>query len=111
MSEAAFLYPSRIMHRRQIAPLHRFVYRVFYLLLDVDRIHELQRALKLFSHNRFNLVSFHDRDHGGGEPGALRAWAEALLVAEGIRLEGGRVRLLCLPRVLGFAFNPLALWY
>ena len=112
MSEAAgFLYASRVMHRRLIAPLYRFVYRLFHLLLDVDRIDELAARLRLVSRNRFNLVSFHDRDHGAGEPGGLRAWAERMLAAEGVRLEGGRIRLLCLPRILGFGFNPIAIWY
>lgn len=111
MSDAGVIYRCTVMHRRLIAPLYRFTYRVFYLLLDVDRIDELARGLRLFSRNRFNLVSFHDADHGGREPGALRRWAEGLLAAEGVQLEGGRIRLLCLPRVLGFAFNPLALWY
>jgi hypothetical protein len=112
MSEAAgFLYPSRVMHRRLVAPFYRFVYRLFYLLLDVDRIDELAARLRVFSRNRFNLVSFHDRDHGDGAPGGLRAWAERLLATDGIRLEGGRIRLLCLPRILGFAFNPIAIWY
>lgn len=110
MNDAGYLYPSRIMHRRLVAPFHRFVYRVFYLLLDVDRVGELDARLRLFSRNRFNLVSFHDRDHGDGA-GALRGWAERLLAQEGIRLDGGRIRLLCLPRLLGFAFNPIALWY
>ncbi len=112
MSDSAgFLYPSRVMHRRLVAPLYRFVYRLFHVLLDVDRIDELSRGLRLFSHNRFNLASFHDRDHGDGAPGGLRAWAERLLAADGIRLGGGRIRLLCLPRILGFAFNPIAIWY
>lgn len=111
MSEAGVLYRSRVMHRRLVAPRHRFVYRLFYVLLDVDRLDALHRGLRLFSHNRFNLVAFHDRDHGGRVPGALRPWAEGRLAERGIHLDGGRIRLLCLPRVLGFAFNPLALWY
>jgi len=112
MSEAAgFLYTSRVMHRRLVAPVYRFVYRLFHLLVDVDRLGELHAKLRLFSHNRFNLVSFHDRDHGGGERAGLRAWAERLLAGEGVRLDGGRIRLLCLPRILGFAFNPIAIWY
>jgi uncharacterized protein len=110
MSDAGVLYPSRIMHRRLVAPFYRFVYRVFYLLLDVDRLDELASRLRCFSRNRFNLVSFHDRDHGA-QDGRLRAWAETLCAAEGVRLEGGRIRLLCLPRMLGFAFNPIAIWY
>jgi uncharacterized protein len=112
MSQAAgFLYTTRVMHRRLVAPFYRFVYRLFHLLLDVDRIDELHARLRLFSRNRFNLVSFHDRDHGGGEGEGLRHWAERLLAADGIRLDGGRIRLLCLPRILGFGFNPIAIWY
>lgn len=108
---AGFLYPARVMHRRRVAPLYRFVYRVFYLLLDIDRIGELAASLKFFSHNRFNLLSLHDRDHGRGEIGGLRRWAESLLAQAGIELAGGRIRLLCLPRVLGYGFNPISLWY
>ncbi|MGH8442366.1 MAG: FAD-dependent oxidoreductase [Nevskiaceae bacterium] len=108
---AGDLYPSRVMHRRLVAPLYRFVYKLFHLLLDVDRVDELHRKLKLFSHNRFNLVSFHDADHGGGDRGGLRAWAERLVASEGILLQGGRIRLLCLPRILGFTFNPISIWY
>ncbi len=115
MNDAGYLYTSRVMHRRLVAPLYRFVYRLFHLLVDVDRLDELHAKLRLFSHNRFNLVSFHDRDHGGGDHagkgGGLRAWAERMLASEGVRLDGGRIRLLCLPRILGFGFNPIAIWY
>jgi len=107
--QAGWLYPARVMHRRRIAPLYRFVYRVFYLLVDVDRLDELQRRLRFFSHNRFNLLSLRDRDYGDGR--GLRAWAERLLQVQGIALDGGRIRLLTLPRVLGWAFNPISLWY
>jgi DUF1365 family protein len=111
LNPAAVLYPARVAHRRLIAPFYRFVYRVFYLLLDIDRIDEAARGLRLFSHNRFNLLSFHDRDHGAQQPGQLRVWAEQLLLENGISLDGGRIRLLCMPRLFGFAFNPISLWY
>lgn len=111
LEPAAALYPARVMHRRLIAPFYRFVYRVFYLLLDIDRIDEAARSLRLFSHNRFNLLSFHDRDHGAQRPGQLRQWAERLLAQNGVSLDGGRIRLLCMPRLLGYAFNPISLWY
>ena len=106
----ACLYSCRVMHRRRVAPLYRFVYRVFYLLLDIDRIDEAARGTRLFSHNRFNLLAFHDRDHGD-RSGRLRPWAEALLGGAGIALDGGRIRLLALPRLLGHVFNPISLWY
>lgn len=109
--EPACLYSARVMHRRLVAPRYRFLYRVFYLLVDIDRIDQATRGLRLFSHNRFNLLSFHDADHGDGTHGGLRRWAEQLLATGGIDLEGGRIRLLCLPRLAGFAFNPISLWY
>lgn len=97
------------MHRRLVPPLYRFVYRVFYLLVDVDRLDELHRGLKFFSLDRWNLLSLRPRDHGDGR--GLRAWAERMLREGGIVPDGGRIRLLCMPRVLGMAFNPISLWY
>lgn len=108
---AASLYVARVAHRRRIAPFYRFVYQLFYLLFDVDRIDEAAGTLRLFSHNRFNLLSLHDRDHGDGSGGSLRIWAEGILRARSVELAGGRIRLLCMPRLLGFAFNPISLWY
>lgn len=103
------LYSTRVMHMRTKPRRYRFVYRTFCLLLDVDALD--RTGCRLLSHNRFNLFSVHDRDHGsrGAEP--LRGWAERLLRARGIHLEGGPIRLLCMPRVLGYGFNPLSLWY
>ena len=109
--DPAYLYPARVMHRRLIAPFYRFVYQVFYLLLDIDRIGDAASRARLFSHNRFNVLSFHDRDHGACQPGALRRWAEDLLREAGIDLAGGRIRLLCMPRLFGYVFNPISLWY
>ncbi|MGQ0620338.1 MAG: DUF1365 domain-containing protein [Panacagrimonas sp.] len=111
MNDAVMLYPATVMHRRLVAPLYRFVYRVFYLLIDVDRASEAAGSLRFFSHNRFNVLSFHDRDHGAETSGGLRNWAENILRNEGISLDGGRIRLLCMPRLFGFAFNPISIWY
>lgn len=108
--EAACFYSCQVMHRRLVAPYYRFVYRVFYLLLDIDRLDAAAQGPRLFSHNRFNLLAFHDRDHGDGS-GALRPWAEQVLGGGGIDLAGGRIRLLAMPRLLGHAFNPISLWY
>lgn len=110
-TNVAALYSARVMHRRLVAPCYRFVYRVFYLLLDIDRIDEASCGLRLFSHNRFNLLAFHDRDHGSHQTGALRSWAEQVLRDAHIDLAGGRIRLLCMPRLFGYAFNPISLWY
>jgi DUF1365 family protein len=112
-NEPLVFYAAKVMHRRRVAPLYRFVYRVFYLLWDIDRVDQAVRGLRFISHNRFNLLSFHDADHGARKPGPgeLRAWAEQVLASGGLDLAGGRIRLLALPRVLGYAFNPITLWY
>lgn len=105
------LYTGRVMHKRLLPFGHRFIYRVFSLWLDLDEIPYLGHRLKLFSHNRFNLLSFHDRDHGPGTAAPLRPWLESALINSGIDTQGGAIRLLCFPRVLGYVFNPLSIYY
>lgn len=99
------------MHCRLRPVRHRFVYDVFSLLLDLDEVAALQRRLRLFSHNRFNLFSFHDRDHGARDGSKLRPWIEAQLAARGIGLAGGRIFIHAMPRLLGYVFNPLTLYW
>ncbi|WP_026988193.1 DUF1365 domain-containing protein [Fodinicurvata fenggangensis] len=111
MSFASALYFGQVMHKRLRPFGHRFVYRIFQLWLDLDELPKLGHRLRLFSHNRFNLFSFYDRDHGARDGGALRPWIEARLAEADIDLEGGAVRLLCFPRILGYVFNPLTLWF
>ncbi len=110
-------YVGQVFHRRLIQPVYSFVYRVFNVLVDIDHVDQLASQLALFSHNRFNLFSFYDHDHlpkaylDGNPSGSLRDWIEQGLAAHGIELNGGRVRLFCYPRILGFVFNPLSVWY
>lgn len=110
-SDAACLYESEVMHQRFLTAHYRFRYRVFSLLLDIDRVDEATKRSWLFSRNRFNLLSFHDGDHLPDGERDLRAWAERILTAA--RIDGRRltIRLLCFPRILGWVFNPLSLWY
>lgn len=109
-SEAATLYVGRVIHARLKPKPHRFAYRVFSLLIDLDRLDEADRRSRLFSVGRFNLVSFHESDHGVGE-GPLRDQLRAALGRAGVDLAGGRILLLCYPRVLGYAFNPIATYW
>lgn len=105
------LYRGRVMHRRLDRLTYRFTYRVFSLYLDLDALPMLDRRLRLFSYNRFGLLSLHDRDHGPRDGSPLRPWLEALLRRHGIELAGGSVSLLCFPRVLGWVFNPMSVYY
>jgi len=105
------LYFGRVKHKRLRPFRHRLDYRVFSIYLDLDELPALSRRLRLFSHNRWNLFGFFDRDHGPGDGTALRPWLEGHLAEAGIDLEGGAVRLLCFPCLLGYVFNPLTIWF
>ena len=110
-AEAACIYRADVMHQRFADATYRFRYRVFSVLLDIDRLERIAASTPVFSRNRFNLLSFYDADHLPPGEKDLRAWAERVLRQGGIDGRGLRIRLLCFPRVLGRAFNPLSLWY
>ena len=108
---ALAIYQGILFHERRIAPRYTFRYRIFSLYLDIDRLDEADRHHRFFSHNRFNLISLNDADHGAKDGSALRPWIDTQLNAAGVDLAGGTVHLLCYPRVLGYVFNPLSVWF
>jgi DUF1365 family protein len=99
------------MHARLRPRAHRFAYRVFSILIDLDRLVEADRASPLFSVDRFNLLSFHQKDHGPGDGSCVRNHVHGLLRSAGCSVDGGRVLLFCYPRVLGTVFNPLSVYF
>ena len=103
------IYVGSVMHRRYSPRRHRFRYRGFWLLLDVDRLGDL--SLGLLSHDRFNMFSVFTRDHGDGTERPLGDQARALLEDKGVHLGRGSIELLCMPRVLGYGFNPLSIYF
>lgn len=105
------LYFGRVMHKRLRPFTHRFVYRTFAMLIDIDELPHLERKIRFFSHNRPNLFAFFDKDHGERDGTAPRLWIERRLAALGIALDGGRIQVLCMPRMLGYVFNPLSIWF
>lgn len=108
---AALLYRGDVMHARLKPMSHRFVYRVLNLLIDLDRLDEADRQSRLFGVNRRALYSFNERDHGPRDGSPLASYVRALAAGAGIDLAGGRILLLCYPRLLGYAFNPLSVYY
>lgn len=104
MSDAASLYEGLVVHQRLAPRRHGFQYRVFAMLLDPAAL----PRLRLLRHNRWGLFSFCDRDHGDGRP--LGAWLDDLLAGAGVSADGPR-RVLCYPRILGYVFNPLSVWF
>ena len=105
------LVPGSVMHARMGEPSHRFTYKVFNLLVDVDRLDELAARVPGFAHNRFALAAVHDRDHGARDGSPLGPHVRGLMAEAGRPVDDGRVLLLCYPRILGYVFNPLSVYY
>jgi uncharacterized protein len=95
------LYECGIVHERYTPRSHRFAYRVFFFSLDLSEIDALVRRIPWLSRNRFNLYSFHDRDHVAiGE----------LLERHGIPAPH-RIQLITNLRILGYVFNPASFYF
>ncbi len=108
---AAVLYRGEVMHQRLKPFGHRFAYSVFSLLVDLDRLGEVGRLSPLLSVNGPNMVSFHDRDHGERPGETARAYADRLLAGAGLPRPAARILLLCYPRIFGYVFNPLSVYF
>lgn len=111
---ASALYKGIVIHRRFGPKTHALRYRMFMALLDLDELDALDRDLRFFSRNRRNLFAFFDRDHlpkSAPQGTSLRAMVEGHLSSAGLRPDGGSIRLLSLPRLLGYAFNPLSVYF
>ena len=111
VDKAAALYFGDVMHARLKPMGHRFSYRVMSLLIDLDRLGEADRLSPLFGVNRPALYAFREADHGKRDGSSLRDYAQRCAAERGIDLAGGRVLLLCYPRLLGFTFNPLSVYF
>ncbi len=107
---AARLYVGHVMHMRLIPRRHRFRYRVFSVLLDIDRLPETLGRSRLMRHNRAGLLALMDRDHGARDGSPLRPWVNDRLAQAGLA-PAARVDLLAFPRMWGFVFNPLSVYF
>lgn len=105
------LFPGHVTHARLKPKQHRLAYRIYSLLLDLDELDALDRRLRLFSVDRFNLFSFRRKDRGNRSGSELRAQVEDAMRGVGLTPDGGAIRLLTMPRLLGFAFNPLSVYF
>jgi DUF1365 family protein len=104
------LYRGQVAHTRLRPKRHSLGYKVFCLLLDLDELDALAGRFALLGIERGGLFSFRQSDHGDGQF-PLKGWAAARLVEAGIGYDGGRIELLCYPRLFGFVFNPLSVYF
>ena len=99
------------MHQRLRPRRHKFEYRGYWFVFDIDDLDALGQRLRFFSLNRLNLFSFYTRDYGDRTGASLRRQIEGNLIAAGLAPDGGVIRVLTLPRICGYVFNPLSVFF
>ncbi|MEM9012052.1 MAG: DUF1365 domain-containing protein [Pseudomonadota bacterium] len=107
---ALTLYRGHVMHMRLAPKRHKFRYAVFSLLVDLDRAEAAIAPLRLLRWGRRGILSFTPADHGRRDGSPLRPWAEEILAREGLP-RPARIELLAFPRMWGFVFNPLSVYF
>ena len=105
------IYSGNVIHKRFKPKEHFFKYKVFSLLIDLSELNELDNKLKFFSLNKFNLISFYEKDHGERDGSSLFSWVKINLKINNINTENIKIKLLCYPRILGYVFNPLSIFF
>ena len=105
------IYSGFVTHRRFKPKRHFFSYKIFSLLIDLNEIENLGKKINIFSYNKFNILSFYDKDHGPRDGNPLIAWVKSVLADAKINIGSGSVKLLCYPRFFGYVFNPLSIFY
>ena len=105
------IYNGEVTHTRFKPVRHFLKYKTFSLLIDLDEINLLDKSIGIFSHNKFNVFSFYDKDHGDRDGGNLKDWVISNLKKFRIKENITNIKLLCYPRILGYVFNPLSIFY
>ncbi len=107
----SYIYNGNVIHRRFKPKEHYFKYKVFSLLINLSELKKLDKKISFFSLNRFNLISFYEGDHGARDGSSLVDWVKQILKAKHISSENIEIKLLCYPRILGYVFNPLSVFF
>ena len=105
------IYNGEVTHTRFKPVRHFLKYKTFSLLIDLDEINILDKSIGIFSHNKFNIFSFYDKDHGDRDGGNLKDWVISNLKKFQIKENITNIKVLCYPRILGYVFNPLSIFY
>ena len=111
MIKNSFIYTGNVIHKRFKPKIHYFKYKVFSLLVDLSELELLDKSLKIFSYNKFNIVSFYDKDHGERDGSSIKIWVINNLKKNNIDTNNIQIKLLCYPRIFGYVFNPLSVFY
>ena len=111
MIKNSIIYNGKVIHKRFKPKEHYFNYKVFSLLIDLEELAIIDKSINFFSYNKFNLISFFDKDHGPRDGTGLKQWVNDNLKKIGIFNQNIKIKLLCYPRIFGYVFNPLSIFF
>ena len=99
---------GKVMHQRMRPLLHRFIYPIFFIRIDLAETDHLTGSV--FGINRFRIMSLYFKDYGPRDGSDLLVWIRQLLKTNSIHADGN-IFLQTMPRIFGYAFNPISIWY
>jgi len=105
------IYSGHVTHERFKPKRHFFSYKTFSLLIDLNEVEDIEKKIKFFSYNKFNVLSFYNIDHGNRDGSSLIKWVKIKLKKSKININISKIKLLCYPRFFGYVFNPLSIFY
>ena len=105
------IYNGVVTHKRFKPVKHFLKYKTFSFFIDLDEIEKLDKDNIIFSFNRFNVFSFYNKDHGDRDGKSLKVWVIDNLRKFNINEKINKIKLLCYPRIFGYVFNPLSIFY
>ena len=105
------IYNGEVSHTRFKPVKHFLNYKTFSLFIDLDEIEQLDKSISIFSHNKFNIFSFYNKDHGDRDGNCLKKWVISNLKKYKIEGNISKIKILCYPRIFGYVFNPLSIFY
>jgi DUF1365 family protein len=98
------LFRAEVMHKRLFPKVNRFRYSVYYVCLP------LPVSGNDYGLQSKGLISFLPNDHGPRDGSNLYEWAQDILKENGME-SMQHIMLLAMPRILGYAFNPISMWF
>lgn len=108
MNFSSSIIVGKVMHQRLRPLLHRFIYPIFFVRLNLAETDCLSGSI--FGINRFRLMSLYFKDYGPRDGSDLLVWIRQILTTNSIRADGD-IFLQTMPRICGYAFNPISIWY
>ena len=108
-------YDGKIIHQRLGKTKHKFTNLHLFLLINISKIkssniQSVCSKFSLLSINKFNILSWHVKDHGNRNDKKIENLKKYIIELSKIK-KIDDIYLLCLPRIFNFGFNPISIYF